>query len=549
MPAEATTAALVTSRRPSAEDPDAPLARRSPYGRWRAFTLILVYVLMAAHVVHWQWKGRTLAPLELHEVMFTAELGIVTAGFLFMALAIVATGIFGRFFCGWACHMMALQELCAWILRKLGIRRKPIRARLIAWAPFAVMLYMFVLPQVERIAAGRPHPGFRITSDTEAIGSFSTGDFWRNLPDPWIAALTFLVCGFLAVYVLGSRGFCTYACPYGVLFRAVDRIAPGKVRVTGKCEQCGTCTKVCASGIPVHEELARHGAVLDPRCMKDLDCVGACPHDAISFAYGRPLAFARRPAGAARKRLRFDFTIGEELLMAAAFAGTLLIFRGLYNQIPFLMSVGLGAASSYVAVVCLRLLMAREVSFGKAKLKSRGRLRTGGLLFGAVSLVFFLFAGHCAVVQYSLWRGRSLYAEAKQAADGEVRAAAVAASKQHLDRVERWALFPMVEPKWLLAWDLALEGDPRGAEGMLRAALEVEPRHAETRYYLAGFLAQRGDRGGAISELRTLLAHAPRHVNAHLQLGRLLEAQGATEEARREFEMARELDPTVAGGP
>ena len=62
---------------------------RSRYGRWRAGTLLLVYVLMAAHVTHWIVTGKTLAPLELNEVMYTFELGIVTAGFLFMAVAVL----------------------------------------------------------------------------------------------------------------------------------------------------------------------------------------------------------------------------------------------------------------------------------------------------------------------------------------------------------------------------------------------------------------------------------------------------------------------------
>ena len=41
------------------------------YGRWRALTLASVYGLMALHVLHWKLAGRTLAPLELNEVMYT----------------------------------------------------------------------------------------------------------------------------------------------------------------------------------------------------------------------------------------------------------------------------------------------------------------------------------------------------------------------------------------------------------------------------------------------------------------------------------------------
>ncbi len=90
-----------------------PPKRPSRYGRWRAATLAGVYVLFALHIAHWKVAGKTLAPLELSEVMYTLELGIVTAGFLFMAAAFLSAAIFGRFFCSWGCHILALEDLCA----------------------------------------------------------------------------------------------------------------------------------------------------------------------------------------------------------------------------------------------------------------------------------------------------------------------------------------------------------------------------------------------------------------------------------------------------
>ena len=52
----------------------------------------------------------------------------------------------------------------------------------------------------------------RVASETETWGSFVTSDLWRNLPGPWIAGLTFLVCGFAVVYLVGSRSFCRLSC-------------------------------------------------------------------------------------------------------------------------------------------------------------------------------------------------------------------------------------------------------------------------------------------------------------------------------------------------
>ena len=108
---------------------------RRTLAHWRAFSLSLVYVLFAIHIIHWKIKGTTLAPLELNEVMYTLELGIITAGFLFMGALVLGTLFFGRFFCSWACHIMVLQDLCAYLFRKVGIRAKPIRSRLLLWVP------------------------------------------------------------------------------------------------------------------------------------------------------------------------------------------------------------------------------------------------------------------------------------------------------------------------------------------------------------------------------------------------------------------------------
>ena len=184
-------------------------ARTAPYARWRVATLVGVHVLFIAHFVHWKLKGRTLAPLEFNEVLYTIHQGIVTAGFLLMAVVMVGTLIFGRFFCSWGCHILALQDAAGWIMDKLRIKRQPIRSRTLIWVPMAVMFYLFIWPQIMQLWHGVEQQAVHVV---EAGGSrwssFTTEDMWRNLPPPGVAVLTFFVCGFVIVYLLGSRGFC-----------------------------------------------------------------------------------------------------------------------------------------------------------------------------------------------------------------------------------------------------------------------------------------------------------------------------------------------------
>src|SRR5262245_46081582 len=91
--------------------------RKSKRGKWRAAVLVTVHALVAFHIAHFLATGRSLSPVEPSESMYTLELGYVNCGFIFFTVALAGTLVFGRFFCGWGCHIVALQDLCAWIMK------------------------------------------------------------------------------------------------------------------------------------------------------------------------------------------------------------------------------------------------------------------------------------------------------------------------------------------------------------------------------------------------------------------------------------------------
>ena len=86
---------------------------------------------------------------------------------------------------------------------------------------------------------GNPAPDWRMHLVTE--------DLWDRFPGWIVGALTFAICGFVIVYLLGNKGFCTYACPYGGVFALADKAAAGRILVTDACEGCGHCTATCTS--------------------------------------------------------------------------------------------------------------------------------------------------------------------------------------------------------------------------------------------------------------------------------------------------------------
>ncbi|NUQ46244.1 MAG: tetratricopeptide repeat protein [Phycisphaerae bacterium] len=562
-----------------------PAARpRRRYARWRALSLSLVYVVFAAHILHWKLNGKTLAPLELNEVMYTLELGIITAGFLFMCVLVLGSMIFGRFFCSWACHIMVLQDLCAWLLRRLGIGRKPIRSRLLLWVPPLTAFYMFVWPQIVRTWQARALPRFHLRTDEEGWASLATNDFWRNLPSAPIIALTFLVCGFLIVYLLGSRSFCTYVCPYGAIFGWADRFAPGRIRVNDRCQQCGTCTATCTSGVRVHEEVRRHGMIVNSSCLKDLDCVAACPQNALSYGFGKPAMFRSISSGGRFGGKGWDFTRGEELLIAAVFLIVVFSFRGLYSRIPFLLALALGAIIAYLAVLTLRIVLARPAVLGSIRLRSPHSVTIAGYVYCGLAAVLAGFVAHSAFVRYHEYNGLRQSLALCRVVEPRQRDRLAQAAFDHLRAAERWSLLDneRVERGLLdasvqlrrfddvvtYAQRVLRRRHDEHAIRLCRADALMAGRHvadAEQEYCailrrtpgdnktppllaaahrgLAGVRASRGDIEGAVLELRSALRIEPAHAATYAQLGSALAERGSVEEAVASLRMAVQLDP------
>jgi len=188
--------------------------RKSKNSGRRAVVLVLLHLLIAAHAAQFLIQHRTISPVEPSEAMYTLELGQVNAGFVFLLVALVLTLIFGRFVCGWGCHLVALQDLCGWMMKRVGVRPRPFRSRMLAWAPAVLAFYMFFWPALARLGRSvlahldwfdatvpPPFPGFTSQLTTDA--------FWATFPGPAFAVATLATCGFAAVYFLGAKGFCT----------------------------------------------------------------------------------------------------------------------------------------------------------------------------------------------------------------------------------------------------------------------------------------------------------------------------------------------------
>jgi len=487
----------------------APPIRASRNAWKRAVVLGVVQVLIILHVVHWLVAGRTVAPIEPSEAMQTLKHGIINAGFIFFGLALLSTAILGRFVCGWACHVILLQDLCAWIMKKIGIRPKAFRSRLLVYLPLGLALYMFAWPVVYRLAIApfvQPDlvwPGWTV--------ELTTTEFWQTFPGLLVAVPFLFVCGFACVYFLGSKGYCTYGCPYGGFFAPLDELATGRIRVTDDCEHCGHCTAVCTSNVRVHEEVRDFGMVVDPGCMKCMDCVSVCPNDALYYGFGKP-AVGAAPRGAAasggpiriepspRPTRVYDLSWSEEIVLSIVAVGTLLAVRGAYDAVPLLFASGIAGCATFILWKGWRCLRDPNVRFHRWQLRLHDRLRPAGFAWLAATALSLLLVAHTGVVNAAVaiagWHDdRAAIPPQVVFAEHPIEPDAIVA--HHAREGLRWyrfasfigdggiGLLPGWQPRLDLqmAWLSAVNRDLQGSKAILERSIE---RHGPNQAAVGG---------------------------------------------------------------
>jgi polyferredoxin/Flp pilus assembly protein TadD len=493
---------------------------------------------MIAHVVQWWIVGRTVSPIEPSETMYTLQRGAINAGLIFFSLAILATLVFGRFVCGWGCHIVALQDFCAWLLKKIGLTPKPFRSRLLVYVPLIAALYMFVLPTVLR--------AFTKPADQPLIPAFTnhlvTSNFWETFPTVAVAIPFLFICGFMTVYFLGSKGFCTYACPYGGFFMLADKLAPGKIRVTDACNQCGHCTATCTSNVLVHAEVKQFGMVVDPGCMKCMDCISVCPNDALYFGFGKP-AIAIPKANAIRKN--YSLTWPEEIVAAVVFLASFLAVWDVYQLVPMLMALGCATITTFLTLKLWRLLRVKEMSFYRFNLKSSGKLQTAGFGFAAFAVVWVGLNAHSGWVRYHEFAGARAFQQLQIPDELALAQASpdtwlspsdrenVAAGKNHLQAARGLGLFTNSEALPKLAWFVYLSGDAEQSVQLLEqsAAQQHGQARALSLYYRGTILNRLGRYEQARTSLDDALAERPDLILAREEKGESLWQLGRKEEA------------------
>jgi cytochrome c-type biogenesis protein CcmH/NrfG len=256
--------------------------------------------------------------------------------------------------------------------------------------------------------------------------------------------------------------------------------------------------------VRVHQEVRDHDMVVDPGCMKCMDCVSVCPKGALYFGFGPA------PSASQRAERRYDFSWPEEVLLGLVFLAAAYAFFGLYGVVPLLLAVGLAVLAAACAVALVRLVASADVRLQHLALKRAGRYTAAGAAVLVLCPGYLGLAGHSAFVQWHAREGSRAVSAAARAERGSPDwQGALERAERHLARASAWSLVASAELENKLGQVLFARGRSEAAEAHLRRAIELDPENKSARVFLARVLTGRGELDEACALLARVLELDP----------------------------------------
>ncbi|MBE6426010.1 MAG: 4Fe-4S dicluster domain-containing protein [Planctomycetaceae bacterium] len=222
---------------------------------------------------------------------------------------LVVSLLFGRLYCSVICPLGILQDLIAWVSRRVHRGKAyeykkplPILRWLFVLLAFGgtLMGYSLLLNIVEpysifgRIANAVFRPVYVLlnntclvsdsASGTMAFSTIAMSNVFLSLGAFVTALATFLIIAVLAWR--GGRTWCNTVCPIGTILGLLSKFSFFRVRIDpGKCKSCGMCAAKCKSSC-----MDTEGKIVDAsRCVTCFNCLGTCQFDALTYTIGNPL--------------------------------------------------------------------------------------------------------------------------------------------------------------------------------------------------------------------------------------------------------------------
>jgi len=188
-----------------------------------------------------------------------------------LVVLLLATFLFGRFFCGYACAFGSLGDwlfcLSAFAQKKAlgGVLKFPEKAiRILSYAKYLVLVLVvaFCFAGVYAKAA--------VLDPWEVFGIFRSGYFNIEGRIPMTIVFVLILCGMLLI----ERFFCMFLCPMGAVFALLPMLpfTTFKRKKEDCIKGCSICEKACPANISLGED-----ARSTSECFQCGKCAAKCP--------------------------------------------------------------------------------------------------------------------------------------------------------------------------------------------------------------------------------------------------------------------------------
>ena len=221
--------------------------------------IISIVVLITAILAIWGFYPVHLMDIQITPLLQRCLRNPSTVAIILLSIVLIATLVFGRFYCSLVCPFGILQEVFALIFNKKKNESVP-NAKykyLIAGISFGLLFggSALILRHVD------PYTIFGSASSLSIFG----------------------ICVGIAILILvffKNRLFCTNICPVGALLGIISKISILKIYMDkDTCVKCGMCSKACPSGCIDF----KNKKIDNETCVKCLKCYSVCPKSSIRY--------------------------------------------------------------------------------------------------------------------------------------------------------------------------------------------------------------------------------------------------------------------------
>jgi ferredoxin-type protein NapH len=215
---------------------------------------------------------------------FGAINGIITASAIIIVSYFILSLFLGRSAsCGYTCPYGALQEVFGGQILK---KNPPYRTEANWLRYFIFILFFGIIAFFKFTIGGNPRV------DLFLSGGGVNYLFFNSFQVLILMGTSIIAIGFISI-IFGSRAFCRYLCPPGVIFTIGTKIGETiKLPVLHldsdeeKCTNCNVCNKSCPMGLEING-MIHNSSMRNVNCILCGECANICPKDAINYSFGK----------------------------------------------------------------------------------------------------------------------------------------------------------------------------------------------------------------------------------------------------------------------